>query len=133
MRNSLKFSLLLIFAFIFTQCFGEINDREGCDGSIELINPISDARVALSQDSLTIDLSGSEESVFKHTAGKTMSMNFMIEGRLSASTMYKDGDPELGWEALISLEETGTFRATVFATDDCDKLKRDDFTLTITN
>ena len=53
MSNILKLSLLLIFAFLFTQCFGEINDREGCDGSIELINPIPDATVAQSQNSLT--------------------------------------------------------------------------------
>jgi len=71
MSNILKLSLLLIFAFLFTQCFGEINDREGCDGSIELINPIPDATVAQSQNSLTIDLSGSEDSVFKHVTGET--------------------------------------------------------------
>jgi len=133
MSNILKLSLLLIFAFLFTQCFGEINDREGCDGYPELINTISDITVSISQESLFIDLSGSEDSVFKHTTGKTMSMNFMIEGRMSARVLYKDGNPELGWEAIIMLEETGTFGSTVFATDDCDKLARDNFELTITD
>jgi len=134
MKNLLTLVLLILTAFLLTQCLGGINDREDCDGSPELINPIPDTTVALSQDTLFIDLSGSDDSVFRHTAGKTMSMNFTISGRMSASVRYKNGNPNLGREAVIELKETGVFQASVFATDDCEKLSEfNDFELTITN
>ncbi|SMO83011.1 hypothetical protein [Gracilimonas mengyeensis] len=131
MKNILNLILLTFIAFLFTQCLGGINDREDCDGYPKLINPIPDTTVALSQDTLFIDLSGSNDSVFRHTAGKGMIFSFGGTARITQR--YKNRNPELGKEALVILEETGTFEGTIIATDDCEKLERDDFKLTITN
>ncbi|MCH2451315.1 MAG: hypothetical protein MK198_14400 [Gracilimonas sp.] len=131
MKNILNLILITFTAFLLTQCLGGINDREDCDGYPELINPIPDTTVAFSQDTLFIDLSGSDESVFRHTTGKTLDFNF--GGTIRVKTRYKDTDPYKGREALVILEEEGTFQSTVFATDDCEKKERDDFTLTITD
>jgi len=134
MKNLLTLVLLILTAFLLTQCFGGINDREDCDGYPKLINPIPDTTVSLSQDTLFIDLSGSDDSVFRHTAGKIMNFNFSVAGSTSAIIRDKIiGNPHEGQEAAIVLREEGELQATVFAIDDCEKQERDDFELTITN
>lgn len=71
MNNGFKHSLLIIFTFLFKKCFAKIDDRDGCDGSIELLNKTPDATIVLSHDYLTLDLSGTEDFLFKHVAGET--------------------------------------------------------------
>lgn len=63
-----------------------------------------------------------------------MTFNFSVEGITRATVRDKEqGNPTGGQEAAVILRETGVLHSSVFATDVCDKLERDDFILTITN
>lgn len=119
-------------AFLVMGCYHDYNDRVGCDGSIKLINPIPDTTVIINLDTLVIDLSGGEKSAFKHTGGKLMEFNFMINGGMSASVTYKNRqNPNEGMKGVVRLKEIGTFNAIVLAIDDCEKMAEDDFVITI--
>src|SRR5690554_1756957 len=123
--------LIFILAIIvlLVQCVG--NELEGCDGYIQVINPVDDTTVSISQDTLFIDLFGSVESVFRHTAGKHLLINFASKARITQR--YKNNNPDRGKEALIIIEELGTFQATILAIDECEKTEREEFEITITN
>ena len=127
--KALKITLVTIL--FMTSCFE--TERDECISRPELLNSLSESQTSISfrNDTLVINLSGDSASVFELTNGEIMSFSFGLSQNIFPIVLSKPpNNASLGFEAIIT-DPVRKLSGTVFAIDECEIIKRDNFDLTI--
>lgn len=103
------------------------NEREDCDGFVQVVNTISDTTLAVDGPTYERDLSKSP-TVFNHTQGKVILYRLFNEDFTIANATVgsKSGLLE------IKAKRSGTITIELQASDDCDKAASTSFEVTVT-
>ena len=119
---------LLLLPFILIHCVN--NEREDCNGLPEIINSIDSISVNQEDQSHTINLWGNDDSIFRHSSGKLLSVSY--SGTLqNVQVSNKTANVLDGQEAIITFSQKGDYQLRFVATDDCEKTSISEITLTV--
>jgi hypothetical protein len=97
------------------------NEREGCNGYPFVAWTIPDTTLVIGLDSLVIDLTGSEESLLRHTADKTLDYMIQRDIGINVKIMPKSEDDIDSKWAIFYPKSPGEYTIGIFVYDECDK------------
>lgn len=129
MRLLRSFLLVLLIGatlFFFSSC-EMFNEREDCDGHVEVVNAIPDTTLSVDGPTYERDLSESP-IVFQHTEEKTILYRLFNEDFIIANATVGSKSGLLKIEA----KRSGTITIEVQGSDDCDKTAATTFEVTVT-
>ena len=121
MIKSRELLLFITITGILTGCDidGFPNDIEGCEGAFPvLVNPVPDTTIAMTEETMVIDLAGDEDSVFRRESGDLLDFDIRYAGG-SFDVQFKNNDSSNGAILTLDLEQTGEFLVVIEAFTEC--------------
>jgi len=105
------------------------NEREGCDGYPFVAWTIPDTTLVIGLDSLIVDLTGSDQSLLRHSTNKHLKYSIQADIGISISVVPKNDNDRNGKWAILYPKSPGEYTIGIFVSDECDKEDYTRFTI----